>query len=107
MLEFLKQNYEFFQLVIFEGNYGGTYGVVVPHVYAEKIRELLTDGEQTGLDYEAVIRAENLFTDRHCPYPGAKAETIEEIIAIINEKFTRIDADQIFPYIDRFLKDFY
>ena len=46
-------------------------------------------------------------TDRHCPYPGAKAETIEEIIAIINEKFTRIDTDQIFPYIDRFLKDFY
>lgn len=98
IIEFLRGNYDFFQFILFEGRYGGYYGLIVPHCHADSIRENLTDG---GVDdYELVIKLEKLLLETP-DYPGAKGTDITKIIEEATIKLNTMTSEDIFNYISK------
>lgn len=93
MNEFLTKEWEFFQLLIFQGRFGSFYSVIAPHSYSDKIRAILTEGGDSALDYEVVIEAEKLITADETFYPGAHGTTIEDALDKLKNKFEKISTD--------------
>lgn len=93
--EFLKEENEFLQLLIFKGRDECLYGLIVPNLLAETIREKLYDSSK---DTNNNFVLEDLLLN-NIDYPGAVGENISEVINEITVKIQRTNVRKIYNFL--------